>query len=63
MELFCIRSQDCFGKDWTYFPNYANCGTYYRCENNEAVLYSCPEALLFDPNNLTCNWAPSVQCY
>lgn len=54
---------DCIDKDWMYFPNYVNCGTYYRCENSAAVLYSCPEGLLFDPLLLTCNWAPSVKCY
>ncbi|XP_055694779.1 chondroitin proteoglycan-2-like [Lutzomyia longipalpis] len=54
---------DCNGREWEYIAHPANCGAYYRCEHNRAVLYHCDEGLLFDPRLLTCNWAPQVVCF
>ncbi|GAB0090139.1 hypothetical protein DMENIID0001_048280 [Sergentomyia squamirostris] len=53
---------ECNGREWEYIAHPANCGAYYRCEHNRAVLYHCEQGLLFDPRLLTCNWAPNVVC-
>lgn len=47
---------------WQQFPDPTNCANYYRCENSQAVLYTCAVDLLYDRNTKSCNWAENVQC-
>lgn len=47
---------------WAQFADPTNCANYYRCEHNQAILYTCSSDLLYDKNTKSCNWAENVQC-
>lgn len=42
--------------NWQLFPDHQDCANYYRCEDNEAVLHTCVENLLYDHELRACNW-------
>ena len=39
-----------------------NCRKYYKCQNGEPSLQSCPANLIFDTNLKICNWPTASEC-
>ena len=39
-----------------------NCRKYYKCQNNEPSLQSCPANLIFDTSLKICNWPTASEC-
>lgn len=44
------------------FPNSANCSTFYFCVDGTAYLQECPQGLVFDENNVKCDFPKVVGC-
>ena len=39
-----------------------NCRKYYKCQNGQPSLQSCPANLIFDTSLRICNWPTASQC-
>jgi len=44
------------------YANPRNCRKYYKCQNGEPSLQSCPANLIFDTNLKICNWPTASSC-
>ena len=44
------------------YANPRNCRKYYKCQNGEPSLQSCPANLIFDTNLKICNWSTASSC-
>ena len=52
----------CAGASNELYAHPRNCRKYYKCQNNEPSLQSCPADLIFDTNLKICNWPTASEC-
>lgn len=45
------------------FPHPHLCNFYFVCIGDEPKLRECPDGLLFDPNEVTCNMPDRFDCF
>lgn len=46
----------------TYYPDPEDCASYYECDNGILIHSTCPDGLLFNPNNEACDWDYNTDC-
>lgn len=54
---------DCTNPDLdpeAFYPH-SDCSKFYRCDNSNAVEFSCKEGLLFNPDQNVCDWPANVE--
>lgn len=45
-----------------YFRDPENCATFYYCDRTSRYDFECPDGLVYDVENLVCNWPSVVKC-
>ncbi|XP_001663099.2 chitinase-3-like protein 1 [Aedes aegypti] len=45
-----------------YFRDPENCAKFYYCDKTSRYDFECPAGLVYDPENLICNWSNVVEC-
>jgi len=51
----------CVGKPDGFYPNYRDCGRFYRCVYaGKTYPFTCPSGLWFDPSRGVCNWKTQI---
>lgn len=45
-----------------YIRDPENCAKFYYCDKTSRYDFECPAGLVYDPENLICNWSNVVEC-
>ncbi|NSL89242.1 chitin binding domain-containing protein [Chitinophaga sp. Mgbs1] len=51
-----------FCNDGDLIPHPDDCSKYFKCHNGEAIEFTCPAMLHFNPTTQTCDWPENAGC-
>jgi len=63
ISALCPPTNDPDPNAWAiFFPNPADCDSYYVCNWGEGILMPCPAGLHFNPTTNVCDWPENAGC-